>query len=114
MSENKGLPRTTRVTFHFHHRMMEFFFQWISGSTHHGGAEPGEIFNVASRIKDGEPESWIREGTQPADRLLARAERSAASHHGVSARESYLRAYVYGRAALAFVDPTRDPCYGPL
>ena len=114
MPENRGLPRTPHLTFHFHHRMMEFFFQWISGSAHHGGAEPGEIFYVASRIKDGDADSWIREWTQLADRVLARAEHSAAFHHPVSARESYLRAYVYRRAALAFIDPTNDPRYQPL
>lgn len=114
MPENKGLPRNPHLRFHFQHRMMEFFFQWISGSAHHGGAEPGEIHYAASRIKDGDPESWIHEWTQLADRVLARAVTSATHDHPVSARESYLRACVYRRAALAFVDPTKDPRYRPM
>lgn len=114
MPENRGLPRDPHVRFHFHHRMMEFFFQWISGSAHHGGAEPGEIYYAASRIADGDPESWIREWAALADRVLARAIASATRDHPVSARESYLRAYVYRRAALAFVDPVKDARYRPL
>jgi hypothetical protein len=92
---------------------MEFFFQWIVGSAHHGGAEAGEAFYAASRVGDGDPESWIREWTALADRVLARAEQSAGAGHTVSARQSYLRSYLYRRAALAFMDPSRDARFPP-
>jgi hypothetical protein len=43
--------------------------------------------------------------TQVARRVEQRAAAALAAGHAVSAREAYLRAYVYNRAALAFINP---------
>jgi pimeloyl-ACP methyl ester carboxylesterase len=95
-----------------YHRMyfkandMDFVFEWLMGSAIHGGAGIGESFHAASLMKDGSPESWGREWTALAGRVRERAEGMLRAGHGVSARESYLRAAVYYRAVLASMLPT--------
>ncbi|MGD0854608.1 MAG: alpha/beta fold hydrolase [Dehalococcoidia bacterium] len=109
MSKNTGLPRNPRYNYHFKFRIFEFFFQWITGAQTSGCAEGGECFYTASMIKDGDGESWYNAFTGMGSRAEKRAEISSAGGHPVSARESYLRAYAYYRASIAFLDPFTDP-----
>jgi hypothetical protein len=48
---------------------MDFAFQWAIGSCVNGGAAIGEGFYAASRMKDGDPESWVREWMALAERV---------------------------------------------
>lgn len=93
------------VKLHFEDREMEFAFQWILGSTANGGCEIGEAFSVAGNIKDGNPHSWQEEWAKMAHKLAARAEKSLAAGHRVSAREAFLKAANYYRAALISMLP---------
>ncbi len=102
-----------KMNFHRqYHRMyfaandMDFVFQWMMGSAVHGGAGIGESFHAASRIKDGDPDSWGREWTALAGRVRARAEGMARAGHTVSARETFLRAAIYYRVVLTSMLPT--------
>ena len=101
------------MRFRFGQDDFEFFFQWLTGAQTHGGSEVGEAFHAASQIADGDPESWVREWSALAHRVEARARSSLAGGHRVSARESFLRAYLYRRAPLAFMHPT-DSRYRPM
>ncbi len=92
---------------------MDFVFQWMIGSAVHGGAGIGEGYHAASRIKDGDPESWASEWTALADRVRERAAGMHDAGHTVSAREAYLRASVYYRAILTSMLPT-DPRFRPV
>jgi pimeloyl-ACP methyl ester carboxylesterase len=47
-------------------------------------------------------------------RARNRADASSVGGHAVSARESYLRAYAYYRASIAFLDPLTDPRHPEL
>lgn len=105
----KGLPRNPRIKFHFKREEFDFFFQWLAGMQSHGGVSIGEAYYAASRIREGDIESWEREWTELARRVEKRAEASEASGHRVSARESLLRAYTYYRAPLAFISPLAEP-----
>ncbi|MDH3731225.1 MAG: esterase FrsA [Acidimicrobiia bacterium] len=106
MASRRGLAERTTVKFRFRQDDFEFFFQWLTGMQTHGGSEVGEAFYAASRITDGDPESWAQEWSSLADRVAARARASLAAGHRVSAREAFLRAYLYRRAPLAFIHPT--------
>jgi len=83
----------------------DFFFAWIMGAQTHAGSETGELLVVASHIKDGDPETWIRSFTDMAERVETRGKASLQNGHVVSGRESLLRASEYFRAAWAFVSP---------
>lgn len=109
ISEEKGLPRNPHVKFHFQREEFDFFFQWLTGMSTHGGCQIGEAFYVASQIEDGNIESWIREWGAMSKRVLKRADTSLQYGHTVSAREAYLRAYYYSRGPLAFISPLDEP-----
>jgi alpha-beta hydrolase superfamily lysophospholipase len=112
MASRRGLAERTTVKLRFRQEDFEFFFQWLTGAQTHGGSEVGESFYAASKITDGDTESWVREWSSLADRVEARARSSATRGHRVSAREAFLRAYFYRRVPLAFMHPT-DARYRP-
>ncbi|MFL6486854.1 MAG: alpha/beta hydrolase family protein [Nitrososphaera sp.] len=81
----------------------------VIGETYYKGAEIGECLSTAYRIKEGDFESWHQEWHKTAERVNKYADESLASGHKVSAREAYLRACNYYRAAeLLLIDPA-DP-----
>jgi hypothetical protein len=74
----------------------------------YGGADIGECFETASRIEEGNRDSWYEAFTKTADRLRQEADESLEGGHKVSARRSYLRASNYYRAAEFYVRDNRD------
>ncbi|GAP12828.1 alpha/beta hydrolase family [Longilinea arvoryzae] len=111
MKKQGGLPRDPRIRYRFQQPIFDFFFQWLAGTHSNGGAELGEAMFAAARIRDGDPESWYREFTALGQRVEARAAASFRQGHLISAREGYLRSYVYYRAAPAFLNPRTDERY---
>jgi pimeloyl-ACP methyl ester carboxylesterase len=73
------------------------------GYAGNGGADYGECLSTAYRIAEGDHESWYREWTATADRIVQAAEASAAAGHTISAREGYLRAANYYRTSYIFM-----------
>lgn len=67
-----------------------------------GGADIGECFVTARRIRSGDRDSWYAEWFALAERIHAVAERCARDGHLVSAFEAYLRASTYFRQAGLF------------
>ena len=65
----------------------------------YGAADFGECQQVIERVGDGGLDEWHREWTATADSLFDAADGSAAAGHDVSARDAYLRASTYYRAA---------------
>jgi pimeloyl-ACP methyl ester carboxylesterase len=77
--------------------------------TYYKGADIGECLSTAYRIKEGDFESWHQEWLETAKRVNKYADESLAADHTISAREAYLRACNYYRAAeFLLMDPT-DP-----
>jgi dienelactone hydrolase len=113
MAEAKSW-RTSNVHYHFKSQGFEFVFQWILGMQTHSASEVGESFFAASQITDGDPASWVTAWRELAERVEQRAAASLAGNHLVSAREAYLRAYTYYRAAFAFIDPFHEDVVTPL
>ena len=71
--------------------------------TYYNGADIGECISTASRIKEGDFESWHTEWFETAQRVALSAETSFQLGHNVSAREAYFRASNYYRAANFFL-----------
>jgi pimeloyl-ACP methyl ester carboxylesterase len=85
-----------------------FSFQLLRAisETYYKGADIGECLSTAYRIKEGDFESWHKEWLNTAQRVHKYAEHSLAAGHKVSAREAYLRASNYYRAAeFLLMDP---------
>jgi pimeloyl-ACP methyl ester carboxylesterase len=81
-------------------RSQEMNYQFIRTLTHpYGGAEFGECFYAAEHIKDGDPESWVKAWTEVATRVEAQADEALAKGRRLSARDNFLRASNYYRAA---------------
>jgi pimeloyl-ACP methyl ester carboxylesterase len=97
--------RVSDIRYRFKTPAFEFMFQWVLGMQTNGGSEVGESFYAASRVRENDPRSWVAAWTQVARQVEQRAAAALAAGHAVSAREAYLRAYTYNRAALALIDP---------
>lgn len=105
MAESDRNIRISTVHYHFQTPAFEFVFQWILGVGSNGGSEVGECFYAASQVRENDPESWLLAFESMADGVKKKADRSLKAGHKVSARESYLRAYTYYRAAHTFISP---------
>jgi pimeloyl-ACP methyl ester carboxylesterase len=88
----------------------DFTVSLALGLAAHGGPELGEVEATCARVVDGDDDSWYSAWCATAGRLVQAGDASAQGGHGVSARESYLRACVCYSAAYhplfgAPVDP---------
>jgi pimeloyl-ACP methyl ester carboxylesterase len=97
--------RVSDIRYRFKTPAFEFMFQWVLGMQTSGGSEVGESFYAASLVRENDPRSWVAAWTRVARQVEQWASAALAAGHAVSAREAYLRAYVYNRAALVFIDP---------
>jgi len=79
-------------------------------ASYSGEADIGECLATASRIKEGDFESWYSEWKNTADNFRAAGDESLAAGHRVTAMEAYYRAATYYRTAEFFLhgNPT-DP-----
>jgi len=76
----------------------------------YGGADIGECFETAARIKEGDRDSWYEAWTKTAERMKTDAEESLQGGHPNSARRAFMRASNYYRAAEFYVrDDPQDP-----
>jgi alpha-beta hydrolase superfamily lysophospholipase len=94
----------------FTDREFAFEFQRTLGASYAGEADIGECLATASRIKEGDFESWYSEWNWTADNFRAAGDKSLAAGHRVTAMEAYYRAATYYRTAEFFLhgNPT-DP-----
>jgi len=79
----------------------------LAGAYGEGGAF-GELYSTARRVVDRDIESWTAEWSGTAERVEAIAEDCLSGCHFVSAREAFLRASLYWRTGLFFLDNS-DP-----
>lgn len=103
--EQRGVSRSGVRLSLFTDSEMDFQLLRSLGADAAGGGTAGEILVAARQIEDGNPASWSAAFLSLAERLekdgAARLERG----HTVSARESFLRASSYYRAAEYYGDP---------
>ena len=97
--------RSSELRYRFKTPAFEFMFQWVLGMQTSGGSEIGESFYAASLVRENDAQSWVAAWRTLALRVEQRAEQAIAAGHSVSAREAFLRAYVYYRAAMMCIEP---------
>ena len=79
----------------------------LAGAYVEGGAF-GELYSTARRIVDRDVESWTVEWAATAERIEAIADDCLSGGHAVSAREAFLRASLYWRTGLFYLE-SKDP-----
>jgi pimeloyl-ACP methyl ester carboxylesterase len=79
----------------------------LAGAYAEGGAF-GELYSTARRVVDRDVESWTVEWTGTAERVEAIADNCVKGGHLVSAREAFLRASLYWRTGLFYLE-SKDP-----
>src|ERR1700723_798882 len=90
----------------------QFWFETVRafGASSYGGSEFGEVLATAGRIHSGDYDSWYREWSATGQRVATEAGKQLALGHRISARDGYLRASTYHRAAEFFLHGTpADP-----
>jgi hypothetical protein len=82
-----------------------FDAQWLRAAGHasSGGADVGECFAAAGRIREIDAESWYDAWWSLGESVRAQADQSRSQGHQASALSAYLRASNYFRAAYTFL-----------
>lgn len=93
----RGAPKVFTAPF------LDIQFAKTIGCTSYNGAEVGECYETASRIIDGDVESYSVAFLATAERVEAIARHSKDGGHRVSAREAFLRACTYWRTGSNFL-----------
>lgn len=97
----------SRTRVRFSNEDMDYLFQVALGYHTHGGASFGELFHAASKVEDGDPESWIAAFRE----MGARIERQAGELEETgkaSAASAFLRAFTGYRTAVFLMNPKTD------
>src|SRR5271155_1819434 len=97
-----GMPGMFRSNFDY-----QLVRGMLAGAYGEGGAF-GELYSTARRIVDRDINSWAVEWGRTAQRIEAIAGGCLSGGHVVSAREAFLRASLYWRTGLFFLD-NNDP-----
>jgi hypothetical protein len=95
---------TTRVA-GFSSGELDFQLMRSLGAANYGGAAPGEVFAARAAIAGDDPYAWPPAMAAMAERVLRTAQEARSRGHRISAREHFLRASMYFRAAEYFADP---------
>ncbi len=100
---NEPLQRSSnRIRYRFDDRDMDFVFQMTAGAAKTGGPDAGELYDIASRIEDGNSASWVREFEAYGDAQRALATDWEARDRRRSAGEVLMKAYYGYRQAWQF------------
>lgn len=81
----------------------DFSLENVIGGAAVGTCDLGEALSAASRIKNGDYDSWVDEWLALGERTRLIAEGCERDGHSISARSAYLRASTYYFAAVMFV-----------
>jgi dipeptidyl aminopeptidase/acylaminoacyl peptidase len=99
------------MKFLFEDQAFSFETLRTTGFAEYSGAQLGEVVAAASRITDGDEDSWLAEWSALGRHAHEIATDADAAGHRVSAREAYLRASNYYRNSEFFlrVNPATNP-----
>ncbi|MGD9801863.1 MAG: alpha/beta hydrolase family protein [Hyphomicrobiaceae bacterium] len=84
---------------------LDFQLMRSLGAANTGGGAPGEVFAARAAIAGDDPYGWPPAFAAMADRVLGEGHNARSRRHAVSARDHYLRASMYYRAAEYFSEP---------
>lgn len=97
----------SRTKVHFANEDMDYLFQVVLAYHTYGGASFSELFRAASKVEDGDPESWISSFREMGARIERQAEGLEESGRTSSA-SAFLRAFTGYRAAAFLMNPKAD------
>ena len=101
----EGLVQRSQQKLYFDHKDMDYYFAWIVGRQIYDGSKVEECFDVASRIIDGDRESWQQEWVKLAKHIEKQGSQALDRGNLKSGRELYLRACTYYRSPLLIMNP---------
>ena len=76
------------------------------GAANYGGGTPGEVFATRAEVTGDDPYVWREALAAMGERVLKAGREALESGHRISARDHFLRASMYYRAAEYFADPS--------
>lgn len=97
----------------FNHKDMDYYLSWIIGREATGGSLKEECLEAASRMIDGDYESWQSAWIGLAERIESEAAEALQNGQKELARSAYLRSCTYFRAPLFIMD-AQDAQFEPL
>jgi pimeloyl-ACP methyl ester carboxylesterase len=100
-------PMVGRLRFHFKNPVIGGYFSYVLAFASRVGGDVGAVFQAASQIRERDAESWVSAFTQLAERVSQLADSALAQGHRLSARQHYLHASIYDRAALFMLSPVQ-------
>ncbi len=103
--DRSSLAQRSQVRVFFDHPDMDFYLSWIMGREIYDRSDGEECLDVASRIAEGDPDSWHREWRASAERVEGDARVALGRGDVEAARKGYLRACTYYRAPLFIMKP---------
>ncbi len=109
-----GVERSATRVVGFKSGELDFQLMRSLGAANYRGAAPGEVFAARAAISGDDPYAWSPAFAAMAERVEKTAREALARRHAVSAREHFLRASMYYRAAEYFADPfaVEGPSWG--
>jgi len=84
---------------------LDFQLMRSLGAGNYGGATPGEVFATRAVVNGDDPYAWREALAAMAERVLNSGQKALERGHRISARDHFLRASMYYRAAEYFADP---------
>ena len=105
-----AIAQRSQQKLYFDHQDMDYYFAWILGRHIYDGSKAEECFNVASRIVDGDAESWLQEWLKLAQEIEKQGSQALNRGNLISGRKLYLRACTYYRAPLFIMNP-QNPAF---
>ena len=100
----------TRKKFYFDDVFADIMLMHTLNHATFQGAEIGECLAAASKVAEGNAESWRRAWQEQGEKAERAGREADDRGHGVSAREAYLRAVTYYYHACLAI-PVDDPAY---
>ena len=93
-----------------------FLVQRLVDEAVQDGADFNEMFRTLEHIPDKDFGAWYREWTRSGEKIEALAQEAAQKSRFVTARDAYIRAFTYYRAAqfwLESEDPMKNAAFSP-
>lgn len=104
MPDEKLFQRHNRRILFDNHDLDFYLLQFLSYVAH-GGAAVGECLRAAAQVDERDPENWVAAWGGLADDLDRAAAEAEAAGHRHTARQRYLRATTYNKAASVLMPP---------
>jgi len=100
--EETGTSRAKTRVKGFKDTEMDFQLMRSLSASYYGGGTAGEVLSTSAKIKDGDSKSWAKEFGELSERVEAEGELRLKKGHKFTARDQFLRACSYYRAAEYF------------